>query len=475
MSHDPAPTPPPAAIYCRVSRDRTGAGLAVERQESDCRDLADRLGLTVAQVFVDNDISAYSGKRRPGYEAMLAAVESGAVGVILAWHNDRLHRSLLELERFIDLSERYGVLTHTVTAGAFDLATPAGRWMARQLAAAARYESEHRSERIKAARVQQAKDGKHHGGQRPYGYDKHGMVPDPVEAAEVVKMVESVRNRMSLRSIVRDLNERGVPTSTGKRWRSQSLRDLVNSPRIAGLSVHHGEIVGEAAWPALVPRESWEAARAVLADPNRRTNPGGGATPKHLGSGVYICGVCGERKLTVGRPGGRQRPPAYRCTNRDSSVTSGHVSRRADQLDDYVEAVMVERLSRPRLVDSAKRCDDTAEAASLRAEQDVIRQRLEQLAESYGDGEIDRTQLATATKRLKARAETITQKLASIGGRSPLDIIPEDAVDVPALWQSLTLGQRRAIVDYLADVEIVPLGRGVKGFSPDGVRITWKR
>ena len=136
---------------------------------------------------------------------------------------------------------------------------------------------------------------------------------------------------------------------------------------------------------------------------------------------------------------------------------------------------MVERLSRPRLVDSAKRCDDTAEAASLRAEQDVIRQRLEQLAESYGDGEIDRTQLAAGTKRLKAHAETITEKLASIGGRSPLDIIPEDAVDIPALWQSLTLGQRRAIVDYLADVEIVPLGRGVKGFSPHGVRITWKR
>ena len=37
-------------------------------------------------------------------------------------------------------------------------------------------------------------------------------------------------------------------------------------------------------------------------------------------------------------------------------------------------------------------------------------------------------------------------------------------VDIPELWASLSLGQRRAIIDYLADVEVVPLRRGTKGF-----------
>jgi site-specific DNA recombinase len=60
-----------AAIYCRISRDRIGAGLGVERQETECRELAARLGWTVAVVYVDNDISAYSGKARPGYRALL--------------------------------------------------------------------------------------------------------------------------------------------------------------------------------------------------------------------------------------------------------------------------------------------------------------------------------------------------------------------------------------------------------------------
>ncbi len=38
-----------AAIYCRISKDRTGAGLGVERQEEDCGALAASLGLDVAR------------------------------------------------------------------------------------------------------------------------------------------------------------------------------------------------------------------------------------------------------------------------------------------------------------------------------------------------------------------------------------------------------------------------------------------
>jgi site-specific DNA recombinase len=87
-------TKPPtnAAIYCRISRDREGAGLGVARQETDCRDKADALGWTIAEVYVDNDVSAYSGKVRKDYQRMLADVRAGRIDGIVAWHTDRLHR-----------------------------------------------------------------------------------------------------------------------------------------------------------------------------------------------------------------------------------------------------------------------------------------------------------------------------------------------------------------------------------------------
>jgi site-specific DNA recombinase len=55
-------SPIAAAIYTRISSDRAGAGLGVDRQEDDCRNLAAKLGWEVAIVLEDNDISAYSGR-----------------------------------------------------------------------------------------------------------------------------------------------------------------------------------------------------------------------------------------------------------------------------------------------------------------------------------------------------------------------------------------------------------------------------
>src|SRR5215218_7324681 len=94
----------PAVIYARISRDRAGAGLGVDRQEADCRQLAERLGWKVVGVYVDNDISAYSGKRRPQYEEMLREIGAGRVKGVLAWHTDRLHRRATELEEFVTVA-----------------------------------------------------------------------------------------------------------------------------------------------------------------------------------------------------------------------------------------------------------------------------------------------------------------------------------------------------------------------------------
>jgi resolvase-like protein len=66
-----------AAIYTRISRDLTGERAGVARQEEDCRAKASALGWEVMEVFVDNDISAYSGRARPGYQALLKAARTG--------------------------------------------------------------------------------------------------------------------------------------------------------------------------------------------------------------------------------------------------------------------------------------------------------------------------------------------------------------------------------------------------------------
>lgn len=178
------PMPQHAAIYCRISDDRVGAGLGVARQEEDCRALARRSGWSVSRVFTDNDLSAYSGKPRPAYRTLLEDVRSGGVDGVLVWHPDRLHRPPRELEEFIDAVDVAGIPILTVQAGQYDLSTATGRMTARIAGAVARHESEHKSERIRRKHEELAQRGMvSGGGDRPFGYEDDRKTTCPSEAA----------------------------------------------------------------------------------------------------------------------------------------------------------------------------------------------------------------------------------------------------------------------------------------------------
>lgn len=79
-----------AVIYCRISRDVTGEAAGVQRQEDECRALAQVRGLDVVDVLVDNDFSAYSGKHR---NRLWKASGEGGVDAVIPWHPDRLDQS----------------------------------------------------------------------------------------------------------------------------------------------------------------------------------------------------------------------------------------------------------------------------------------------------------------------------------------------------------------------------------------------
>lgn len=138
-----------AAVYVRISDDSLGLGLGVARQETDCRALADRLGLQVIQVYSDNDLSASTGRRRPQFEAMLRDCADGVVQVVVAYSTSRLTRRPAELERLVSLHESFGTTFATVASGSVDLATADGRLVARILASADAAEVERASERIR--------------------------------------------------------------------------------------------------------------------------------------------------------------------------------------------------------------------------------------------------------------------------------------------------------------------------------------
>ncbi len=99
-------------------------------------------------------------QKRRAFEQVLAAIENGALDATVTRHNDRLHRSPLELEAFIDLVERRGVRVAVASGGDYDLTTPEGRFTARIVGAVARKDSEDRSRRVRRKYLEAAEQGR---------------------------------------------------------------------------------------------------------------------------------------------------------------------------------------------------------------------------------------------------------------------------------------------------------------------------
>ena len=93
-----------ALLYYRISSDRDGDELGVQRQQQSLREYASQREWVIGREFTDNDQSAYRGRRREGYEALLQAVEAGEGDVILCTEVSRLTRHPLELEGLVDLA-----------------------------------------------------------------------------------------------------------------------------------------------------------------------------------------------------------------------------------------------------------------------------------------------------------------------------------------------------------------------------------
>jgi site-specific DNA recombinase len=318
-------------------------------------------------------------------------VRAGKVNAIVAWHTDRLHRAPRELEEFIDICDRHDVHIETVRAGELDLKTPTGRAVARTLGAWARYESEHKSERIRRKSVEQAQQGlPHMGGARCYGYLKDRVTIVPHEAAVLREVVERVLAGESLRSICRDLNGREIVTAAGNLWATPRLRQLLLAPRIAGLIEHHtaGRVRGQ--WPPIITEDQRARLVALLTDPTRRKNPG--APRRWLLSGILRCGECGN-KLSGQRAVGKNCAQ-YRCAPQEHRGC-GHIAISTHLVEPYVIEAALSTVDRLRVTPNPLNDNDQADIDA----QATDHLQLDELASMYASRQI------TASEWMRAKTE----------------------------------------------------------------------
>jgi DNA invertase Pin-like site-specific DNA recombinase len=451
---------PRAAIYCRISQDRTGDELGVDRQREDCEKLARDRGWQVVAVFTDDDRSAFSGRPRPGYDQLLAALKSGDVTAVAAWHPDRLHRSPKELEAFIDLVEASRAHVATVTAGELDLSTASGRMTARVVGAVARHESEHKSERLRRQREQAALAGKPHGGKRAFGYDDSGTRIVKCEAATIREAAKRVLAGEPLKAVARDLNRRGRFTSTGREWTMQTLRQTLMAPRLAGLRVHRGDVIGPGVWPAILSRDDHDLLRALFAARMRRGRP-----PTSLLGGLMVCGVCGA---TMQQSASRRDYRRYACHSAPGRAGCGGNTIRADHTEELVTEVVLQRLDTPMLVKAMNAVDDAPAN-----EVSVLEARLAELAETYAVGEITKAEWMRARSTIDQRLEHARIEVGHATRLAVVDEYREPGVLRDA-WPRLSTDEKRSIIaSVVTRIVIAPAEKRAR-WDADRITITWR-
>jgi site-specific DNA recombinase len=427
---------------------------------------------------VDNDISAsrFSKKARSNYRRVLDMIEAGEVDGVWIWMEDRLHRQVIELAEFLKACEQAGVTKLASAGGEFDLADPDQRMMLYIKAAMAEAEVEKMSKRIRRQRLAAAERGERHaGGSREFG--TVGVGKNAVSEAQAERERELIRKAAarilagdSLRGIVLDWFDRGVRTSTGRVFVNASLRQMLRSPRIAGLRVHHGKLY-PAQWEPIIPVEQWKMVAEILSDPARKVNLRGGL-PRYLLTGLIFCGRCG--RPAYGRKGrvqsGHRQPDGYGCHGLREEGGCGGVRRKMADVDGLITEALFQAVESPTWNQLAERpaADPTRELYEQLARDQGLLDRLEDKVAQ----ELIRPETAKRNRaEIERRMEAARAKLAQLGEARVAAQVP---TNLRAVWPSLSLDRRRAILAAVIErIEIHPQGSGQR-FDPDTIKVTWR-
>jgi site-specific DNA recombinase len=416
--------------------------------------------------YVDNDVSASKGVR-PQFQEMLRTIRTGSVDTIIAWHTDRLYRRNRDSIEVLDLAENYPLLITTVRSGDMDLRDPSGRMVAGMLGGVARYEVEQKSLRQKAANQQRAKNGVWQFSARPWGYDRtDGVITiNEDEAAIIRDVIQRYIDGDSWYGIAQKLNAQGIITQTGHKWTNANLRQRVTNPAYAGIRKYLGEVASdEGQWPPIIDRDLWDRFETILI--NRAGRRPWSSKLKYFGSGIYVCGKCGEKMIGAqGRNRDKGVYSIYSCKNL-------HLRRKQAPVDELVEIEVLARLSMPDVLRALTPSEDVALLATRSQE---IRERIDGLAELYADGVLTAIQIREQKARLQGQLDDLQARMNAYEGGSALAGIVS-STDVVKHWhEKVSVEDKRKIIDTLLTVTIMPVkqrgGRGGSAFDPTEILI----
>lgn len=439
------------ALYARFSSDKQNEA-SIEDQLHRCREWLRAKGDDPddAVVFSDAAISGAS-LRRPGFEALLAAVEANEIDRIVVESVDRISRDLHDATGFFKNLAFNGCQLVGVGDG-LDSAHKSGRLGFTLKALVGELFLTDLADKTRRGLDGRFRAGKATGLQ-PYGYrtrpsaDGSEIMIAEEEAAVVRDIYRAYADGASFAAIAQRLNERGVPCprartrhkDSDRGWATTTVRSLLDNEKYIGRwryartewvkkpGTNHRvprprpeseQLVDERPELAIVSDRLWKDVQARR-EASRRAysrKPGRAPTRKHYAlSGVLRCGTCGSSMSIAGSSrkwyGCQQRRMRGTCDNRESLPED--LARRAvfEELRRHLlrpEALRVIENALARELGRRTPAEDQSLANARRA-MEAVQARLENLVEFVAAGEGSDTLRAAIRKTERELQEARAQ------------------------------------------------------------------
>jgi site-specific DNA recombinase len=219
--------------YLRVSSvGQAEDGESLERQAARIRAYCIAKGLPEPEFISDEGVSG-SKRKRPGFQRIVTMCKTGELGHLVIYDMSRLNRNVVNSYEFFTLATKSGVEVHDVQKGGIVKTGTANEKVQFGIEAVlSQYYRDVISDKTKEALRHKREKGEKTGGLVPFGYqvvDGVRLVPKPEEMATMQTMAELREAGLSLRAIVDVLNQRNIPTKSGKsKWSPQAVKNVLD-------------------------------------------------------------------------------------------------------------------------------------------------------------------------------------------------------------------------------------------------------
>lgn len=234
--------------YCRVSCEAQIENTSISFQTEKIKEYCKLYGAELVKVFTDNAKTGSRVEVRDEYIEMMEYIKdpNNAIGAVICYKSDRIHRKLKNLLEMIEELEGLNVAFKSISES-FDTSTCQGMLFLQMIGSFSEFEKTLINERCKAGRVKKASCKKYAGGRLPYGYrlvDGDKIEINDTEAAVIRWIFKAKVEGESLQDITDALNEKGVKNCSNGIWNRQSVRYILRNKMYVGQYSYNGDKEG---------------------------------------------------------------------------------------------------------------------------------------------------------------------------------------------------------------------------------------